>query len=145
MFTHLLVPIGNKEIVKKSVKYIAKLAQTDSAQITFVHVSNPNPPYMYADDMFGYGVSQSNHKKSCQDYADYLFSLAVKKINNQASAQMSHIFNVNISEGILDAAKKNKVDAIVMASHKRAGLAGWVMGSETQSVINHTKIPVIVI
>jgi len=48
-------------------------------------------------------------------------------------------------EAILAAAKRNKVDAIVMASHGRRGLSAVLLGSETQKVLTHTKLPVLVV
>ena len=36
-------------------------------------------------------------------------------------------------------------DAIVMASHGRGGVGGLLLGSETQRVLAHSKIPVLVI
>ena len=47
-------------------------------------------------------------------------------------------------EGIVAAAKKPKCDAIFMASHGRRGLSRLVMGSVTQQVLTHSKIPVVV-
>lgn len=47
-------------------------------------------------------------------------------------------------QGIIDAAKKKKCDAIFMASHGRRGLAGVLLGSVTHSVLTHSKIPVVV-
>ena len=48
-------------------------------------------------------------------------------------------------EAILAAARKHKCDAIVMASHGRRGLSAVLLGSETQKVLTHTKLPVIVV
>ena len=48
-------------------------------------------------------------------------------------------------EAILAAAKKNKCDAIVMASHGRRGISAVLLGSETQKVLTHSKLPVIVV
>jgi nucleotide-binding universal stress UspA family protein len=47
-------------------------------------------------------------------------------------------------EGIIDAANKRKCDVIFMASHGRRGLSKLVMGSVTQKVLSHSKIPVVV-
>ena len=47
-------------------------------------------------------------------------------------------------EGIIDAAKKRKCDAIFMASHGRRGLSRLIMGSVTQKVLTHSRIPVVV-
>jgi nucleotide-binding universal stress UspA family protein len=47
-------------------------------------------------------------------------------------------------EGIVAQAKKNKCDAIFMSSHGRRGLAGFLLGSVTQQVLTHSKVPVLV-
>lgn len=47
-------------------------------------------------------------------------------------------------EGIIEVAEAHDCDLIFMASHGRRGLAALVLGSETQKVLTHTKIPVIV-
>ena len=46
--------------------------------------------------------------------------------------------------GIIDAAERHGCDVIFMASHGRRGLSGLLLGSETQKVLTHTDIPVIV-
>ena len=47
-------------------------------------------------------------------------------------------------EGIIEAAKKRKCDVIFMASHGRRGLSKLMVGSVTQKVLAHSKIPVVV-
>jgi nucleotide-binding universal stress UspA family protein len=47
-------------------------------------------------------------------------------------------------EGIIDAAKRQRCDVIFMASHGRRGLSSLMMGSVTQKVLTHSKIPVVV-
>jgi nucleotide-binding universal stress UspA family protein len=47
-------------------------------------------------------------------------------------------------EAILQTAKERKCDLIIMASHGRRGLKGMLLGSETQKVLVHSDIPVLV-
>ena len=47
-------------------------------------------------------------------------------------------------DAIIQAAEQNGCDLIMMASHGRRGLAGLLLGSETQKVLTHTNIPVLV-
>jgi nucleotide-binding universal stress UspA family protein len=49
-----------------------------------------------------------------------------------------------VSDALVATAKKNKVDLIVMASHGRKGIKRLLLGSETQQVLTHTTIPVLV-
>ena len=51
---------------------------------------------------------------------------------------------ISAYEGIVGAAKKQKCDVIFMASHGRRGLSRLIMGSVTQKVLTHSKIPVVV-
>ena len=52
---------------------------------------------------------------------------------------------VRLPQAILEAAQRHGCDLIVMASHGRRGLAGLLLGSETQHVLTHGKIPVLVL
>ena len=47
-------------------------------------------------------------------------------------------------EAIINTAERRGCDLIFMASHGRRGLAGLLLGSETQRVLTHSKIPVLV-
>ena len=46
-------------------------------------------------------------------------------------------------EAILDHAKNQTAELIVMASHGRRGLSALLLGSETQKVLTHSAIPVL--
>jgi nucleotide-binding universal stress UspA family protein len=50
-----------------------------------------------------------------------------------------------VAEALLAAAKKNRCDLIVMASHGRRGIKRLLLGSETQHVLTHGTIPVLVL
>ena len=48
-------------------------------------------------------------------------------------------------EAILEQAKSGDCDLIVMASHGRRGVSALLLGSETQKVLTHSAIPVLVV
>jgi nucleotide-binding universal stress UspA family protein len=50
-----------------------------------------------------------------------------------------------VAESIVAAAKKHKCDLIVMASHGRKGIKRLLLGSETQHVLTHSTLPVLVL
>ena len=50
-----------------------------------------------------------------------------------------------VAEAVISAAKKHKCDLIVMASHGRKGIKRLLLGSETQHVLTHSHIPVLVL
>ena len=50
-----------------------------------------------------------------------------------------------VSEAIIAAAKKQKAELVVMASHGRRGIKRLLLGSETQQVLTHCHVPVLVL
>lgn len=145
MFKHLLVPVDGSDVSKKSLKKVAELAKADGAAVTLVYVSDSLPPMVYSDSTMGYGVTQKDHQKACEAYAKEVLKKAVSALGTSTKAKTLHISNSNLSEGILEGAKKSKADVIVMASHKRTGIKGILLGSETHEVIVHSKLPVLVL
>ncbi|WP_062311005.1 universal stress protein [Polynucleobacter sinensis] len=145
MFKHLLVPVDGSDVSKKSLKKVAEIAKADGAAVTLVYVSDPMPPIVYSDSTMGYGISQKEHKKACDAFAADVFKKAATALGASIKAKTLHIADSNLSEGILEGAKKAKADVIVMASHKRTGLKSVLLGSETHEVIVHSKLPVLVL
>lgn len=145
MFKHLLVPVDGSDVSKKSLKKVAELAKADGASVTLVYISDPLPPMVYSDSTMGYGVSTKEHKKACDAYAKEVFKKSAAALGAGVKSSSLHISSTNLSEGILEGAKKAKADVIVMASHKRTGIKGVLLGSETHEVIVHSKLPVLVL
>ena len=50
-----------------------------------------------------------------------------------------------VSDAVLAAAKKHKCDLVVMASHGRKGFKRLLLGSETQHVLTHASMPVLIL
>jgi len=48
------------------------------------------------------------------------------------------------ADSIIKVASEQGCDLIFMASHGRRGLSGILLGSETQKVLTHAKVPVLV-
>ena len=53
--------------------------------------------------------------------------------------------NHGAADAILDYARNNKVDLIIMSTHGRSGISRLAFGSITDKVIRHAKIPVLTI
>jgi nucleotide-binding universal stress UspA family protein len=68
-------------------------------------------------------------------------SAKAKAVSTKAITVKSDV----VSDAIIAAAKKHKADLIVMASHGRKGIKRLLLGSETQQVLTHSHIPVLVL
>ena len=50
-----------------------------------------------------------------------------------------------ISDALLEAVRTYQCDLIIMASHGRKGITRLLLGSETQHVLTHAEVPVLVL
>jgi len=144
MFKNVLIPISIEGLKKTDVKKLLNAIGADVRRVTLAFVSDPFPQYMYMEYADTYAISEADHRKACKSFADKLFAKVGSKLDGVVY-DTCHVYNANIVDGIIDAAKKSKADVIAMASHKRSGLAGIFLGSDTQRVILSTKLPVLVV
>ncbi|MBU3613240.1 universal stress protein [Polynucleobacter sp. MG-27-Goln-C1] len=145
MFKNLLVPVSGESITKKKLNMAIKLAKLDGAKISLVYISDPVIPYSSSEVQSALALSAKEYKKVSAEFAKRVLAKARAVIGPDVNVQELHIYHPNISDGILEAAKKAKADVIVMASHKRTGLRGIFLRSEAQEVILHSKLPVLIL
>ena len=145
MFKHILIPTDGSPVAAKAVKAGLELAREIGATVTAYYGLDPMPAPYYGD---GYTVDAraiADIERSTRAAGEKVLA----KIAQQARAADVK-FNAMIDkpstpyDGIIAAAKKSKCDVIFMASHGRRGLAGLVLGSVTNKVLSHSKIPVLV-
>lgn len=144
MFKNVLIPVSIEGLKKTDIKKLFNSIGADVRKVTLTFVSDPFPPYMYAEYGDVYTIADADHRKACRSFADKLFTKVGSKLNG-VIYDTCHIYNANVVDGIIDASKKSKADVIAMVSHKRRGLAGVFLGSDTQRVILSTKLPVLVV
>ena len=144
MYKHILVPTDGSPLSLKAVRAAAKLAVKLKAKITAIYVIPPYlPRYTSEDVVYLARYSAQEYLKSMKQTADKALARVVAATNG-ANCQTIAKIHVHPWEAIVDAAKSRKCDLIVMASHGRRGLAGLLLGSETQKVLTHSKTPVLV-
>ena len=145
MFKTILIPVVDDMVTPKVMKQISSLVKAGGASAVLVYISDPRAPFIYARKASDYKISDANHKKACSQHAKDLLERASDLMGDDIKVKTHHEYSPVVYEGILSAAKKASADVIMMASHKRVGLKGAFMGSDTHNVIVHTKLPVIVV
>jgi len=146
MFSKILFPTDGSEISHRAADTAVELAARLGIGIVGFHSI---PPYSLpiGDGVFGYEpvYSEEEFRKACEDAANEVLA-EVAKVAKKAAVPFTSSVRTCPStwEGIIAAAKDNKCDLIVMASHGRKGMAGVLLGSETTKVLTHSKVPVLV-
>ena len=145
MFKHILVPTDGSKLSIKAAKQAVTLAKALGAKITGFH-SAPDLSSAYYGDGYILRAPSAEAQAELQDQEarKCLSSIEIEAEVEKVPCEVFHVVSDSPYEAIIDAAKKKKCDLIVMASHGRRGLSGLLLGSETQKVLIHSDIPVLV-
>lgn len=143
MYKRILVPTDGSDITAKAVDTAIQLAKLHGAQLMTLSVMEPFP----------YSAVSEIQPVPPQEFIDAQQRVAtqrVEAVSATAAAQgvacRAHTVEaLHAWEAIIDHAKAEGVDLIVMASHGRRGVAALLLGSETQKVLTHTDLPVLVV
>jgi nucleotide-binding universal stress UspA family protein len=146
MYKRILVPTDGSALSKKAMKSAVEFASTVGAELVALNVV-PRYPTSYFEG--GITVSANEMARVEKQWAERGQALAdeVEKAAENAgvTAKAVTVRSDLVAEAIMAAAKKNKCDLIVMASHGRRGIKRLLLGSETQHVLTHGTIPVLVL
>ena len=144
MFKHLLVPTDGSVLSEKAIHMAVALAKENGATVTGVYMVRPFHMTIYSAEMVGY--TEDEFQSADRERAE-AYLTTVRNIASEAGVQCdtvaasgSHPF-----DAILDTAKQRDCDLIVMASHGHGGIRGLIIGSETQKVLTHSHLPVLVV
>ena len=143
MFKHILIPTDGSELSAIAVKNGVRFAKEINARITGLTVTMPF--HLLAGDAVQLTESPDEHQRHAQARADAHLQL----LRDEAGAagvncELLHRSAEHPYEEIIKTAKEQDCDVIFLASHGRRGIAAVILGSETQKVLTHTKIPVLV-
>jgi len=146
IFKHILLPTDGSPLSDKGVQRGIAFAKRIKARVTAMHVV---PEFRaLADDTLL--PSSAELRERFRDEARARGQRIVDKAAKRAKAAGVRCATIVAPGGlpyeqIIAAARKQKCDLIVMASHGRRGLSSVLLGSETAKVLTHSKVPVLVV
>ncbi|WP_440111168.1 universal stress protein [Acidovorax sp. BL-A-41-H1] len=146
MYKRILIATDGSELSEKAVEHGLALAGLTGATVIALKVV-PRYPRSYFEG--GIPVEAGDVKRIEKQWSDSAQAM-VDGVAAQGGAQGITVKGVVaksdlIAEAVISAAKKHKADLIVMASHGRKGIKRLLLGSETQHVLTHSHIPVLVL
>jgi nucleotide-binding universal stress UspA family protein len=146
MFKRIFVSTDGTTQSARAVKAGAALANSLGATLTIFNASRTYKSHYYPDAGGIAWPPEKQYRKDASANADTVLATASALAQKQGvSADTMHAFSDSPAEAIIEGAIKAKADVIVMASHGRKGIDKLLLGSETQKVLAHTKLPVLVV
>ena len=146
MYDRILVATDGSKLSKKAVDSAIKLAALCGAELIALRVV-PRYPQSYFEGSIPLAPDDvARVEKQWADQGQESVD-AVKKAGEAKGVKVKAILAKSdiVSDALIAAARKHKPDIIVMASHGRKGVKRLLLGSETQQVLTHSEIPVLVL
>lgn len=145
MFMHLLVPIDGSELSEKAVYKAVSMAKDSGATVTFFHAQPDTSSSIYGETELLRTIDPQTVTRAIIRKSQVILEKAVAHAKAEG-VNCDSLFSVSNSpyEAIISAAESTSADLIVMASHGHRGVKGLLLGSQTQKVLTHSTLPVLV-
>ena len=143
MFQRILVPTDGSDITAKAVSTAIGLAKSLGAQLYTISVKEPFP----------YSAISEMQPTPPQEFYEVQERLAAQRVQAVSDActvagvacQAHTVEALHPWEAIIEHARQMNCDLLVMASHGRRGVSALLLGSETQKVLTHSTLPILVV
>lgn len=144
MFKHILMATDGSEASEHAAQLAVNLARTHGAKLTALYVVDPYP-YLSIGETNPIGFRA--YMAAAQEHAAKAHA-KVAALCDQGGVpvdlQLRLVENVTASIGIVQLAKDEGADLIVVGSHGRTGIARLMLGSVAAKVVAESPVPVLV-
>jgi nucleotide-binding universal stress UspA family protein len=142
MFKKILLPTDGSELSAKAAQGALKLAGQLGASVVGLTIVEP---YSYSTlSEYRPETLEAFEARNAQAAEQRLASIVQAAKDAGVPCETVTVKSFSPYEAIIETARKHGCDVIFMASHGRRGLSAILLGSETQKVLTHSNIPVLV-
>ena len=146
MYKRILVATDGSTLSKKAVSSAIELAAATGAELVALKVVARYPMSYFEGGVAVQASEVARIEKQWADNAQAIVDAVQKAATARAVKAKALTVKSNlVSDAVIAAAKKHECDLIVMASHGHRGIKRLLLGSETQLVLTHSHIPVLVL
>jgi len=146
MYKRILVATDGSTLSKKAVASAIELAALSGAELVAIKIA-PRYPQSYFEGSLPLSATEvAKIEKQWTEAAQKVVDGVAKAGKAKGVSVKTVVVKSDIvSDALIAASKKYKADLIVMASHGRRGIKRLLLGSETQQVLTHASVPVLVL
>jgi nucleotide-binding universal stress UspA family protein len=145
MYKHILVPTDGSDLSNEAVTKAVQFARETGARLTVLHVMPEYIPPAFAEFPAAGQASFAEFMKATEETGKTVLGEAKKAAETAGvGCETVSIRHTQPYRAIIDLARDKACDLIFMSSHGRRGLSALVLGSETNKVLTHSSIPVLV-
>lgn len=143
LFRHLLLPVDGSDLSLRAFGMGLDLAKAFHAKVLALHVVPPFNPLAYVTETLA-AAELDFGRHALQSASRYLDRVKAMAREAGVPCECRYVFGQHPHEAILEAVDEYRCDLVVMATHDRHGVNRLMLGSETQKVLVHCSVPVLV-
>src|SRR5262249_35740389 len=143
MYEHLLLPTDGSALSREAAERGVALARSLGARVTALHVT----PVFRPSEMHAHAILREVHEEEGRAHAAaHRVVDAVMRIAHRSGVECEWMHRVSDRpwEAIVQTAAEEGCDLISMGSHGWSGVRALVLGSTTNKVLAHARVPVLV-
>ena len=146
MYKRILVTTDGTKLSKKAVGSAISLAALTDAELVALKVV-PRYPLSYFEGGIALAAQDIARIEAHWAHEGQLVVDAIVKLGAKKGVRVKPLTVKGdvVSDAVLATVEKLGCDLVVMASHGRRGIKRVLLGSETQQVLTHAKVPVLVL
>lgn len=141
MFNKILVPTDASEYSRRALKAALELARSVQAEVVLLHVSYT--PQAYWGYTISYGITVT--QEQLDQNGELALDATLTGIDNDQVVINKIVESGHPVTVILEQIKKENIDLVIMGSHGYGAIAGSVLGSVSQRVLQRASCPVLII
>ena len=145
MYKRILIPTDGSKVARKAITGGIELARELGASVVGYYALEAIDRGFYAEGVSARPVAVKQlQEHGAEQGRQYLAE--IEQACKAAGVACEPVISTPTSphQGIIEAARRKRCDLIFMASHGRGALVTLLLGSVTQKVLAHSKIPVLV-
>jgi len=144
MYKHILIPTDGSPLSEAAARNGIALAKQLGAKVTAFYATPVYEPHAVEGASY-IGATRHQFEDDARKNAEKALDGVTRLAKDHGISAAGHwAFTNHPYEGIIETAKTHGCDLIFMASHGRSGVKAMVLGSETNKVLTHCHIPVLV-
>jgi nucleotide-binding universal stress UspA family protein len=141
----VVVPLDGSELAEHALPIVAEIAKKLRLEVfLFRAYSNPYGPFITGAGY--YAVNHDELLAGIRDDARNYLEEKMAELKKQGIGELSYLLQEGVaSDEIVSMGSQIPDSLIVMCSHGRSGMKRWALGSVTETVVRHSRSPVLVL
>jgi nucleotide-binding universal stress UspA family protein len=143
VYKNILIATDGSDLALKAVDQGLALAKALNAKVTAITTTESWASVATGAMAMAFPIDE--YEQGCAESAATILGVVSKRAEKAGVAcQTLRVKDQYPADGIIETAKSQGCDLIVMASHGRRGLSRLLLGSQANSVVTHSMVPVLI-